>query len=106
MRRLLDFDPVTGLKSYHEFKDGRNVIEYEQDVSKILDYNKHIQNENQSEYRRNRDMWHIASIPQVVILKWLHEDGIDVFNDDHLDDVVKKLNDPEWAHLRTIRGNM
>jgi hypothetical protein len=44
---------------------------------------------------------HAAHIPDAVWMKWKIEEGIDIFNKDHLPAIKRKLDDPEWRHLRT-----
>ena len=67
------------------------------DVEPILERNKALQNEG----HRGGFWWRAASIPNVVIEKWLREDGIDVFNKDHWPAVRRRLNSSEYRWLRT-----
>ncbi len=46
-----------------------------------------------------------ASIPPIIQLKWLDE-GVDIMNPDHADEVDKRLNSNEWAYLRTAPGTL
>jgi hypothetical protein len=71
-----------------------------QDVEPILDRNKALQNEPQ------RSDWgrHIATIPNVVIVKWMNEEGADVLRmsgGEFGQFIRRKLADPDWRHLRT-----
>jgi hypothetical protein len=71
-----------------------------QDVEPILDRNKALQNEPQ------RSDWgrHIATIPNVVIVKWMNEEGADVLRMSGAEFgqfIRRKLADPDWRHLRT-----
>jgi hypothetical protein len=47
MKRLLDYDPATGLKTFHSYDEAedKTFISYEQDVEPILDRNKAAANE-------------------------------------------------------------
>jgi hypothetical protein len=74
-----------------------------QDVEPILERNKQLRSMPQkSDWGR-----HIASIPNVILVKWLNEEY--VRGNTHLrmytkefDELVeKKLKDPDWAYLRT-----
>jgi hypothetical protein len=40
-KRLLDYDPNTGLKTFHQYDEAedRTILTYEQDVEQILDQN-------------------------------------------------------------------
>lgn len=42
----------------------------------------------------------VASIPLILIAKWLHEEELDIYNLEHADRLKKKLNDPEYRYLR------
>lgn len=77
-----------------------------QDVEPIIENNKRLQKEPQS---RKSSFRHVASVPNVIIEKWLNEElargnksirwGSKEF--DAL--IAKKLKDPDWAYLRTDR---
>ena len=47
----------------------------------------------------NNEMHHVARIPPSVIVKWM-EEGINIYNKDHGPAVMRKLDDPEYRHLR------
>lgn len=99
MKRLLDFDPNTGLKTYHEYDEAneRTVLSYEQDCQQILDDNKrHLNHGN----HKMGDGYVAAHIPSVIMLKWLVEYGVDVMNPDHKPAVKRLLNSSEWMHLK------
>lgn len=98
-KRLLDFDPLTGLKTIHEYDHatGETLLHYEQDVEPLLDANKAAQNE---QHGKMGDMVHVASIPVSVQLKWLVEKGVDVLNPDHKQAVAKLLDSNEWRYLK------
>jgi hypothetical protein len=71
-----------------------------QDVEPILERNKALQNEPQ----RRGDLRHIATIPNVVLVKWMNEEGINALkmsSDEFGAFIRKKLDDPDWRHLRT-----
>ncbi len=72
-----------------------------QDVAPILELNKARQNAGprQSDWGR-----HIATIPNVVLVKWLNEEGANVWRmsgDEFGRFIRRKLDDPDWRHLRT-----
>jgi len=84
--------------------DGDNIaIEMIQDVEPILERNKDLQKQEQ------RSDWgrHVASIPNVILMRWLNEEyergnvGIRLFNPEMDAVVERKLKDPEWRYLRT-----
>jgi len=78
------------------------VISRTQDVEKILEVNKALANND--EYTKNgfkNEWWHYATIPNIIIEKWLNEEGINAYNDDHWPKVFQKLNSPEYRYLKT-----
>lgn len=107
-RRLLDVDPLTGVAEYHHYDPlaDRTVVETVQDVAPILERNKALQNADDRGWSPGHDLRRAAAIPDIVILKWRNEHGIDVFNRDHWPAVKKLLNDPEWRYLRTAPGTL
>lgn len=96
-----DWVPETG----HWSEDGNLIIRKTQDVEPILDRNKRLYTADDG-WSPSRDVRRAASIPLVVVEQWLREEGIDVFNPDHRDAVRRKLNSPEWRHLRTAPGRL
>lgn len=94
----------------HWRPDGNGGIEVRisQDVSGLLDLNKAMANENDG-YSKSREMRRVASIPAILRQKWLIEEGWDCM-DTHDPDVARKLvlklNDPDYAYLRTAEGRL
>ena len=116
-KRLIEHDPLTKTSIYHSYDDltKETVIEEIQDVSHFLEVNKNTQNHDVggggglNEYSRKgikKSWWHVASIPNSVIMKWKRDFGVDVFNKDHTKAIKKLLNDPEWRYLRTGTGRV
>lgn len=108
MRQILDVDPLTGLITWHEYDSASDttLIHYEQDIEPVLDHNKALQNEDDRGWGKTRDLRRVGCIPPVIIVKWLTEDGINVFDRNHDDAVKRKLNDPDWKWLRTAPGRV
>ena len=80
-------------------------IEHVQDVEPILNWNREARREEQhSDWGR-----HVARIPNVIYIRWLDEEhakgnvNIKPFSKEFDDIVQKKLQDPEWKHLRVDR---
>jgi hypothetical protein len=69
-----------------------------QDCEPIVENNKRLQNETQS-----GDLHHFAEIPNIIIEKWMNEDGISYreIMAPGSEYAKKKLRDPDWAWLRT-----
>jgi hypothetical protein len=78
-------------------------IEHVQDVEPILEHNKMLRTmEQPSDWGR-----HVAEIPNVIYVQWLNEEhargntDLRLFTPEFDAIVQKKLQDPDWAYLRT-----
>ena len=85
--------------------EGVIVAETVQDVGPILERNKALRSiEQKSDWGR-----HIASIPNVILIRWLNEEyargnvGLRIFSKEFDALIAKKLNDPDWKFLRVDR---
>ena len=82
-------------------RDGKTFdINKTQEVGSLLNANKAQSNEvgrKATDDCYNR----VASIPAIIIAKWLLEDNLDIYHPDHAKRLKQKLNDPEWLYLRT-----
>jgi len=107
-RRLLDRDPLSGLVEYHHYDvaTGRSYIETVQDVAPILERNKALQNADDRGWSASRELRRAASIPDIIVLKWRTEEGIDVFDPNDWPAVKRKLNSSEYSWLRTAPGRI
>ncbi len=82
-------------------------IEHIQDVEDILEWNKEARTmEQPSDWGR-----HIARIPNVIYIKWFDEEHargnpVRMYSKEFDEIVRKKLDDPEWAHLRVDKPNL
>ena len=89
--------------------NGRDLaIEHVQDVEPILQWNHEARRDEQpSTWGR-----HVARIPNVIYVKWLNEEhargntSIRMFSSEFDAVVQRKLDDPEWAYLRTDRAKL
>lgn len=99
MSRILDIDPITDSWETVEYDDGEDRVVYKrfQDVEPLLDMNKRLQ---ASPWSRKETMWHAASIPNIIVEKWLRELGVNVLRRDHWPAVRKLLNSNEYRYLR------
>lgn len=92
-----------GISHEVHFEEDRLVFAATQDCDAILDLNKAMATENDG-YTPSREMRRVASIPLVLVYKWRQEEGWDAFNPRHADRLARKLNDPDYAWLRTAPG--
>jgi hypothetical protein len=92
---------MSGVRSRVHLDSGGDTltIAHAQDVEPILERNKALRGEAQaSDWGR-----HIATIPNVVIVKWMNEEGADVLrmsSEEFGAFIRTKLDDPDWRHLR------
>lgn len=103
MRRLLDYDDLTKVKTYHHYDHAsrKTHFEYVQDVEPVIENNKALQNDSsysQAGMKKNR--LHFASIPAVVQLKWYAEHGVKIWDKNDMPKIFRLLNDPEYRHLK------
>jgi hypothetical protein len=84
--------------------DKRIIAVTSQDVEPILERNKALQAEPQPARRRGDWGRHIGTIPNVILVKWMNEEGANVLkmsSDEFGKFIRKKLDDPDWRYLRT-----
>lgn len=104
-KRLVEYDPFNGISTYCDYDavtDTLYTIEEYDDLAATLDACKALANDE--EYTRKgikQGWWHYAFIPNIIINKWLVEEGINVYRHEDQKKVHQKLNSPEYAYLRT-----
>lgn len=109
---LLERNRETGREVHIEEQDGLLIVKKtvpKAILNKYLDHNKAEQNAiPQKQYKsalRKKNMWKVASIPNIVVEQWKKE-GVDVFKDEDWEKVRAKLNDPDFKWLRTSPGRV
>jgi hypothetical protein len=101
-------DPTTGVRDdfKYDHTDDRFYIRSSQDVAPMMRANRDDRLSGNDGYTPSRDLWKIASIPNIVAEKWMREKGVNILNPEHRDKVLQLLDDPEWAYLRTAEGRV
>ncbi len=92
---------------YHTLDEetGDDIIKTEwKHTNYLLEQNKAIQGKEAGRGETN-DMHHVARIPPSIIMKWM-EEGINIFDRNHGPAIMKKLDDPEYRHLRVNTGHL
>ena len=106
-RELFSHDPMTGVTVWFDYNEITNeaTLEYEQDVEPILELNKAMANDPDfSKQGIRNEFWRYASIPVGVQMKWLVEEGLDVYDDNAWPQIQRKLADPAYSYLKATRG--
>lgn len=105
MRRRHLFTSGAGVRhDWEDVGDGEYLIHSVQDTTPVLERNKALANHNDG-YTPTREMRRVATIPTILRNKWLAEEGWDAFRPDlYAEKLMRKLNDPDYAHLRTAEG--
>ena len=104
MSRFLDRNGGVVSTFHYEEMEDRAIVKVSQDCEAIVEHNKAMQTEDP----RLGD-WgkRIALIPNVVVQKWMQEDGINFLTLPKKEKGVylrRKLNSPEYRYLRTSGG--
>lgn len=110
MRRLLGYDHITGITTWHDYDSStrETKIHYtfeDAQTDAVLDNNHRMANHNDG-WSKSRELRRVADIPMSVMLSWYVEKGIDVLNKRHWPEVRKLLNDPDWRKLRTANWHV
>lgn len=71
----------------------------------VLDRNKELHNHG-VHHNKEKDRYLAASIPPIIMVKWLNEEGWNCLDPQYADRLKRKLNDPEWSHLRIWKGQL
>lgn len=89
----------------HYWRDdgnGSGSVVSQADVTDEIEANK--QSLNNTPRILKADFWPEAHIPDIIVLKWLNEEGWSVFDKNAKDRLRRKLNDPDWRYLRLRPG--
>lgn len=101
-KKLLDYNDITGLSTYYEIDgEGNELLHYVGDAEPVIEQNKILQNDNDYTKQGIKDgWWHYGSIPAGLQMKWLVEEGIDIYDEHHMPRILKKLQDPQYRYLK------
>ena len=108
MRELLIAPDFEGDVEVYSEPDGEGglLIHSVQDVAPIIERNKAAMNHNDG-YSPSRELRRVAFIPTIFRDKWLNEEGWDAWRPDlYPEKLVQKLNDPDYAFLRSAPGRV
>lgn len=87
---------------HHDPSTGTWYLSWEQDCQEQVDTMKRLQNDPDFKARGIKNGFaHYAHWPDGVIIKWMHEFGINVLRKEDKKAALKKLQDPDWKYLRS-----
>lgn len=98
MRKVLS--ERNGIKTTMTIDGDKTTISKSQDVEALLNLNK-VRSNIIGKKITSEAYNHVASIPATLIVKWLQEENLDIYNPDHAHRLKLKLNSSEYAYLRT-----
>lgn len=98
-KRILSQDG--GVRTNVIVENGNAHIETVQDCKPIIERNKRLQREYRERPQKG-DYKHIATIPNVVLMKFKKEYGLDIFKKDDLPKIEKLLHSNEFKYLRVV----
>lgn len=111
MKTLFSVDKETGRKVWlGEDPDGTSWVKEEQDIQPAIDYCSRMYNAtNHKSYKndlRKKNLWHVMSVPNIVIEKLMREKGINMLSPDkdEFERAVKELKGPEYSKFRLTPG--
>jgi hypothetical protein len=110
---LTDWQPLirTAGGTRHYWRDTEDGAEIKSvtDVAPILEQNKAMANHNDG-WSPSKELRRVGSIPFALIYKWLEEDKVNVLDAGHDPHaaayLMRKLNDSQYAYLRTAPGRV
>ena len=94
---MIDDGSWNGLRKFIRASDddeGTVQVRYEGHDHEIIEQNKRAAGPD-----KRSDIWHVGHVPASVGLKWLVEEGVDIWNPDHSDAVLSKLACSDYRHL-------
>jgi hypothetical protein len=106
MKKLLDYDPLTGLTQifHHDPLTEQSMIETRQDVEPYLEIAQAARNDaNYSKDGIKKDWWHLAYLPDFIILKMINEDGVNIYNRNDWPKLGRLLND-KYSRFKMTDG--
>lgn len=100
MKRLLDIDPLSGMKTWHDYDEATEttIITYTDDVEPVLDACKEDSNHAS---RKLDNLTHVASVPPSIQMEWFAKYGVRMWDQNHKGRVNRLLDGP-YKHLKRL----
>ncbi len=102
MKRLLDYDPLSGIETWHEYDAIAKTTKLHyvptRDSDPTLDYLTDLANDpEKSRSQIKNNWWLYAHVPDALLMKWHCEEGLDI-NDTQA--ILRKVNSPDYKRLK------
>lgn len=81
----------------HQESDGTLIVEEKQDCEGILEHNKRARNERFSANSPMGTVQEAFNIPMTFVLQWQRECGAQMFSDEHMAFMDRKMQSPEFS---------
>ena len=109
MKRLLGYDPLTGVATYYEKDDAAGVRRYthvdvNQTTERVLAVNQQIANTTNGEHMNQKGtvpMHLYASLPPIWQVRFMNKYGKNVYTPEAREPLWRELNDPDNRKLKT-----
>jgi len=105
MKRTYLFTSSAGIQHWMREDENGTSFEAVSETDPVIERNKAMLTHNDG-YTADRSMRRVASIPYIIMHKWLNEEGWWALDPEHADKLAAKLNSSDWAHLRTAEGHL
>ena len=94
------------LRTYEEDEaEERMIIKSHQNIGPILENNKRLYTADDG-YSPSREWRRAASVPNIIIEKWIRELGINAYKLEDQPKILAMLDSPEYRWLRTAPGRL
>lgn len=104
-KRFFDYDPLTGTTEHFEStEDGGFRIYTTAPTDPIVESNKAKKSMGRDYYAKDPDMWRVASIPNIILLKWAEELGVPpskVFSEEFSEIIARRINCSDYRDFKT-----
>ena len=105
MQKIGESGTLIRSEHFYDEQSDSLIVKYQDDVEAVIDSNRRAQNDftgfNGSDFHK------VAEIPSILIIKWLNEEGLNFYQKEGFEAILKKkLNNPEYAYLKTIPGTI
>ena len=102
-KSLISVDEYSGISQYHHYDidTDTSVFESVADAEPTLELNRARANDNEfTKHGMKDEFWLYASIPNILVLKFRIEHGIDVYKKEDGPKLSKLLEDPQYRYLK------